>query len=379
LIWVYGCGGDGKVKAPVEELPEPPEQESPEVPEQPEIPSAPPGTEEWKVRVIGEVTVRPVLGSDGMIHVGTYAGYVYAISPAGDISWYGDLSESIQRIQALILDADSRMYIGASKRYGSGSYLYALDTEADGEELWHTTASQTSSDIEVVADSEGTIYAGHSGFAPDGTERWCFDAAEVVNAGIVETRDVIYAMRDGRLYSLSSEGTEHWRRTLRGVDSVTLASDGMIYAATLSYATVWLENMSADGVLYAIHPEEGSERWHVNLGGQVRDRNPLTVDEYGTIYVGTYSPAAVVAISSEGTEIWRFDTESGHNRQPMLTLDSGGMLYAAIGVQLYAIYADDGTESWSIEMDGYSAGAAVGPEGMLYFGTSRGYVYAVTR
>ena len=270
------------------------------------------------------------------------------------------------------------MYIGASKRYGSGSYLYALNTEADGEELWHETASRSSSDIEVVAGSDGMIYAGNYGFASDGTERWHLDAAEVVNVGVIDSRDVIYAMNDGTLYSLSSEGTERWRCTLRGVESVTLASDGTIYAASLS-RMAWLENISEQGVLYAIHPEDGSEQWHVDLEGQVRGRNQVTVDEYGAVYVGTYTPAAVVAASSEGTEIWRFSTESEHDRQPMLTLDSEGMLYAVIGVQLYAIYTDDGTEAWSIEMDGYSVGPAIAPEGMLYYGTSRGYVYAVTR
>ena len=372
-IWLCGCGGEGKVKAPTAEFPESPEQESPVVPEQPEMPYVTPGTEKWKVQVVGEATARPVLGSDGIVYAGTSAGYVYAISPEGEIRWHKDLSGSIRQIQSLIFDDEGRIYFGASKQYASGFYLYALDAEAYGEELWHVKASPYSWRSGVVMGQGGTVYAGQYGFAPDGTERWHHEhqeyAVEVVNVGVVDGEDVIYAMRFDKswLYSLASDGTERWHHYLPGVESVTLAPDGTIYA------------VSIQGVLYATHPEDGSEQWRVSLGGRVRDRNQVIVDEYGAVYAGTYTPAAVVATSSDGTEIWRFSTESEHDRQPMLTLDPEGIFYATIGVHLYAIHTDDGTEAWSIEMDGYSAGVTLGPEDVLYFGTSRGYVYAVTR
>ena len=95
LTGLSGCG----VQGPTEGIPESPDQEASTGPEQPETPAVPPA-KKWRVKVFGEVSSRPVLGSDGTIYVGTITGYVYAISPEGEVQWNADLSGWVEEIQS---------------------------------------------------------------------------------------------------------------------------------------------------------------------------------------------------------------------------------------------------------------------------------------
>ena len=143
---------------------------------------------------------------------------------------------------------------------GTTSQLYALDPEKEptslGEEEWKYPGEGQNIDF---SRSQPSI-------APDGT---------------------IYAPANDGVYALSPLGSLKWHFGSSQINTAPLVgNDGTVYVAFQS------------GMLYALNPEDGSEKWCVDLGSPVSASPAMGSD--GTLYVATEG-GDLFAFTSYGT------------------------------------------------------------------------------
>ena len=118
----------------------------------------------------------------------------------------------------------------------------------------------------------------------------------------------------------------------------------------------------------------GDLKWSVDLGSDI-DSTPA-VSEDGTIYVTTRSDG-LVALSSAGAELWRFDDGYYiYSASPVIGPD-GAIYFGNDGSKLYAINPD-GTQKWVLDVAGDIISApALSSDGVLYVGDEASFFYAV--
>ncbi len=290
----------------------------------------PQGTLMWKYETGGLVGSSPAIGEDGTVYVGSYDHYLYAISPDGTLKWRYEMSNSVTSSPAI--GADGTIYVGGYYRY-----LYAIiDNEIEGTLKWRyeTDAAMHLSCPAVGAD--GTVYVGGGydncvyAFDDSGTEgilKWQFETSE--NATVTS--------------------------------SPAIGADGTIYVGCL------------DNYLYAINPD-GTLRWRYLTGDWVLSSPAIAVD--GTIYVGSgdHFVYAIEDNETEGSLKWRYCCTGYVLSSPAIGAD--GTVYVGCGYNFVAI-SPIGTLKWEYKTDGsVSSSPAIGADGSLYVGNLDGYLYA---
>ena len=91
---------------------------------------------------------------------------------------------------------------------------------------------------------------------------------------------------------------------------------------------------SYDDYLYAINPD-GTEKWKFKTDSDVKSSPAIGSD--GTIYVGSYDDY-LYAINPDGTEKWKVETVSFVYSSP--AIGSDGIIYVGSHHYLYALYSD---------------------------------------
>jgi len=202
----------------------------------------PDGTLAWETLIGGELDSSPAIDQFGRIYLGSTSGEVAAVDADGGIAWITALDvdpDHDNRVRSSpALSGDGALYIGSGNRY-----LYALDTDT-GEVLWK------------------------------------FQAADAVDTSPAIGIDgsVIFAARDGNLYSLNSDGFVQWQTFVGDVffSSPAVDSLGRIYLGSFVG-----EGLSA---LLAVSPF-GSLLWEAAFTDFI-DSSPA-IGPDGTVYVGS--------------------------------------------------------------------------------------------
>lgn len=288
-----------------------------------------PGTKKWHFTMGEAVRSCPAIGSDGTIYVQSYDDNLYAINPDGTQKWIFDTGET--------------------SRY-------------DGE------------DVSPVIGIDGTIYTiarGTNLFAlsPDGAQKWAFAGGMESESPAVGADGTVYVVAvtqlSSSLYAINPDGTQNWTFTVgysSSVSSPTLASDGTIYVV-------------AERSLYAVN-WDGTEKWVFPSAGRYLSgaRSGLAIDADGTIYVGAYE--TFYAINPNGTQKWTFATKEAYG---LPAIGEDGTIYVASDDEgkLYAINPD-GTQKWVISLGCciYTI-PTVGVDGTIYVGSNGGDLYAI--
>ena len=136
-----------------------------------------------------------------------------------------------------------------------------------------------------------------------------------------------------------------------------------------------------------------NSRWLFKSGGQIRSR-PMISD--GTVYVGSdggLGAPGLYAISIEtGEELWVFPTENGVQSSPALA--DGVVYFWSHDGNLYAVDTESGLERWHYDTGTDARLIAIGArgsgvdasvwasspvvhDGVIYFGSLDGYLYAI--
>jgi outer membrane protein assembly factor BamB len=135
--------------------------------------------------------------------------------------------------------------------------------------------------------------------------------------------------------------------------------------------------------LCAYHPADGAERWCYQLTGTIR-RNSATLDVNGHLYIGARDNRLYALDSNdEGREVWSFKIQNDGdvNTSPVISPTDGTVyVVATFNGWAHALSPTGPPPIWSLVSGGFVAysSPALGADGTIYFGTSRGYLRALT-
>jgi len=207
-----------------------------------------------------------------------------------------------------------------------------------------------------------------------GTVKWVSQISSITYGGgaVVDASGIIYQCgTDSKVYAINPEdGSQKWACSVDGVIGAfpALSSDGVLYCATNS------------GTLYAINTANGSVKWSKSIGGT---SSAVAVDASGNVYTGTNS--AVYKFDASGTEQWKTSGTVNVTERGAFAMDAGGTtLYATLKANsgLAAIDMATGNIKWTYANTG--GGDAYFPitglDGTIFFNEKGGTdkkVYAI--
>ena len=238
------------------------------------------------------VVASPSLDAEGVIYCGSTDGYLYAVSPGGEILWAFASGADIETSAAVTPD-------GVVVFGNNDGKVFAV---RDGEEAW-------SFQVDVVAGHEPRIYSSPA-IGSDGA--------------------VYFGSGNTYFYALNPDGTRRWRfKTDLAIDSSpVIDGDGNVYFSSIS------------GVTYSLS-SEGNERWSVLLGDVVYSSPVLGVDGfvYTTAFAGN-TTTNVVCMTNTGDVVW--ETPIPAVIDSSLCLSPDGILYiGGFDGKIHAIRAQD--------------------------------------
>ena len=326
-----------------------------------------PLVEIWRYKTGNSVEGGCIIENDGMIIFGDFAGYLYAVTPDGELHWKTKLGGLVFSTPAL--DEDGTIYLGTYN-----DHMFAVDSD-DGEILWSFYAGGSISSSPAIG-TDGTIYFGIAkefdkgeilAVNPDGTEKWRYAAGDYIFAdpAIAPDGTIYIGSLDGYLYAIDPDGSLKWHfKTGDWVKShPSIGDDGTVYFS------------SFDGYFYALYPD-GNLKW--TFGNPGSGCVAAVIAEEGTLYLGG---DRLYAIHSNGTLKWSFTFDSrryvGHS-SPAIGAD--GIIFVGLdigedqGGELIAINPD-GSLRWrsgKIAHWSMDSSPCIGVDGTVYVGSSYG-------
>ncbi len=329
----------------------------------------------------------PAIDDDGTIYVGTgvylgtNSGSLYAVNPDGTQKWKYDLDNNAT---SPVIGQDGTIYIMDTK-----NILYAFNRA--GNLLWryedwikNDFAEVGQRPVAIGYDNTLYVYVGFDLYAinPDGTRKWLFDPQRSgtpcgASPAVGKDSTIYVILGDNILYAIHPDGTLKWEFYLETFNehsytSITLDADNVIYFGT--------ENNSG-GYLYAVYPT-GILKWRVLAGTERPVRASPVIGLDGTVYVATkaYShnrPAEIVAVTAEGSILWKYVVESVHftpdDVYTTATVGDNGLIYTAAETGFVYALNPDGTLNWKYDSQGGInwSSPTLTKDGILYIGAMK--------
>ncbi|MEW5921521.1 MAG: PQQ-binding-like beta-propeller repeat protein [Bacillota bacterium] len=309
----------------------------------------PDGTRLRRYYASNAVDSSPAIWRDGTIYAGLYVypfRYLYALKPAGGTAWSyrtGDIVDgSLADLAAgrelrkepvyssPAVGGDGTVYIGSYD-----GYLYAITPQVlhgSGTLRWRfATTGKIRSSPAIAPD--GTVYIGSDdkylyAVGSDGLRQWRYETGGAIHSSPALGIDgsIYFGSEDGYIYALSAKGTLQWRYKTgdKVMSSPALGRDGTIYIG------------SDDGFLYALAPA-GNLKWRYDCRDKVQASPAITAE--GSVVVG----------SLDG-RLYAFTDRYGQAEMEKITvvpqelrLDPG----ASVIVAVQALFKDGSTASLS--------------------------------
>jgi outer membrane protein assembly factor BamB len=237
-------------------------------------------------------------------------------------------------------------------------------------------------DSTPAIDADGTIYFGSGdGYVyalnSDGTTKWSYATGSAVSSSPAIGGDgqVYVGNEGGTLYALdSATGAEIWTKS-------TGAPTSSIYTSpAISPTNGWVyvgfsapkEDLTPLGILKALNPYDGSEKWSVDIGESL---SSPAVGPDGTIYIGSHS--SLLAFSgTDGSLKWGVGTYGTIYSSPAVA--NGVVYFGSDDKYVYAVNASDGSLIWSFQTvgGGVRSSPAVSTDGSrVIVGSNNGSLY----
>ncbi len=324
----------------------------------------------WQTELGQRNTLPPVIGADGAIYIGGAEGGLWALNPDGTIRWSASTMQTLfnENINTPVISADGTVLTDV------GPVVFAYTP--NGALTWTYKDSFFGLDNVLALTGDGaTIVSGITALDQDGAERWRFVPSKAdgpFHTPAIAEDGMLYLSGSSTVIALTPGLIETWDVQLEGLEkSATatfppvLGADGAVYVA-------------CGRQLYALNAD-GSQRWVLAFSSSLVSSPALAAD--GTLYLAQTSAIAVEnifwAVSPDGVIKWGYPS-GGETWRPSPLVDGAGTVYTALG-NYGAMYAfnPDGTVQWMLPTCIETGAPALGADGVLYFGSKWGMVYAV--
>jgi outer membrane protein assembly factor BamB len=131
---------------------------------------------------------------------------------------------------------------------------------------------------------------------------------------------------------------------------------------------------------YSTENNTGVEIWRVRGDETGSVWGSALIDTNGLMYFGTMgADGSLYALYPNGTRKWKFTTPDLIWGTPAIS-EEGIIYFTTWGTYhyFYALNLDDGTEEWSIKIEGSTVSSpSIAPDGTIYFGDNDNIIYAI--
>lgn len=332
----------------------------------------------WPSVVGGAIYRRPFVAS-GTVYIGDSNGHVYALSATTGRRWWvyprnGHMAPVVSRP----IVAGGIVYFTTQ-----AGVVYAVDSRTGGLK-WHvTTGAPVRTNLEYI---KGILYLGSANDeilafnVNDHSRIWkpvrlagAFEHSPVVYANEIAAaplRDrTIYMGAGGLFYALNAaSGNPAWKQPVR-----IGSGDGSIPVVSPDGETVYVGG--GGHAIYALNARTGNLRWRHPFPLRAPVQNQPAVSNSVVYFAsGDY----VYAVRADEKTYWR----QPHNFGALVSgiLVANGSVYAGAGDSIYCLDDTNGRrcQGWHPYNAGSQVTAPVLYNGMIYFATLDGKVYALT-
>lgn len=345
----------------------------------------------WSVDLHGPVVVSPVLGSDGVIYVGT-------------------VQEDASTHPRAVLTAISP----------NGSVLWTFATRMVDHDLGNvSTPAIGPGDVVYFGAPDGAFYAVDRG----GTLRWKVQGLNpVIQTPVVAPNGSVYAGMDGKLVKFGATGAKLWERVVgdpRQPGGPSLGLDGTVYVNGTKNGSGAVHAYTAGGILKWTHvgsssfwplapPTVAPDGTVISVSDNVYGIRPdgtlkftsqptyapngyasVAVDSAGSIYLSAY--VYIFKLDPAGNVVWEHLLQDGNRLGQSwgsIVVDGAGRLFTGLGTgkrwaidleKQLLILSPTGATIGSVtlpEIAGTSS-PAIATNGWMYIGCLDGRLYAL--
>jgi outer membrane protein assembly factor BamB len=374
----------------------------------------------WSKTRSDGVFISPSINNSA-IYVSSTNGYVYAydISNNGNSLWTAPINIADTNLSAVAIGDGNRLYLTSQNALnvidssnGALQWTYPIDSSG---------ATVPNNSIPIIDASNNIFFGARNSYlySVNGEQRmfnWRYKVGGAIQGMPVISADnhIYVGANNARLYDFSGNSAvtppitaivpmymlnvKHTNlSTYYGPTSATIPAiywqapfvSGNLFVspsiAIDSSANMYLG--SNDGYLYSLNSSTGATNWlkRVNNTNSIAFISPNSIyttpviGPNGTIYIGS-NEGYLFALTTAGTIKWSY--HAGYPLQSSPIMDASGSIYFGAGNNMYAV-GDAGIEAYSKWLTPFSTNAhvnsspALGPNGLLYFGSDDGYVYAI--
>ncbi len=337
----------------------------------------------WSFDLEANLTSNIVIGPEGTIYMTSRDCELFALGPNGTVRWTYSMPDNRTlgkgQYQLAVSDGGT-LYVG-------GETLFAFNP--DSSLKWKLSLEKGTGTIQLS--KEGTIYLKNTqnklyAIDPDGTIKWSNRYNFSSSAPAIGEKAIYLGTSARKFYAINMDGTVKWNFTVayEATSTPAISEDGTIYFTSGNFG--WEPTN-----LYALY-SNGTEKWSLKLDGDNSSAlNPPALGRDGTIYLGEdfFDPenCSLTAVNPDGTIRW----ERAHGSYALTVplVDGSGNIFVGssqvkdmeemkIETTIYA-HAPSGDTLWNftVSENTLAHNIAVGGDGTLYFGTQKGYIYAL--
>lgn len=266
--------------------------------------------------------------SRGLVYIGAYDGWIYAVDIDSGIKvWENRLGSYIGSSPTLYNDV---VYIGVEMDKPDG-YIVGVDADT-GREVFRTD--------------------------PLGDHPHSTPSVDPVS------RCVFIGENDGDLYSYWLNGSMRWSyHTGSAIKSTPAILDGVVYI------TSW------DRKLHAVNISTGEPLW-VFTSGASSMSSPTINPDNGLIYFGNHGGLIYAVNSTTGDDVWRYKTGDMITASPTLVQSTNTVIIGSKDKGVYLLDAMTGEVKQKLELLSGFTGVPVAVGDHLYLFDHLGYLYS---
>lgn len=243
-------------------------------------------------------------------------------------------------------------------KFPTGSFVYSSPAVADG--------------LVFVASYDTNVYAIDE---YSGQQKWAFSTGSVLFSSPAVANGVVYvgSRNGGVMYALNEQtGSEIWGR---GYLNYFIASSPVVADGKVFYSSWCSTSCFQNGQFVALDAATGAVVWsNATLPSSPLSSSPAV--DSGRVFFGLDDGSVTALNETDGKAIWRV-VPGGASVIRNAPAIAYGRVYVGSANRFFALNEITGATAWSFNTGNTNTTSAVVNNGVVYFGTGRGNVYAV--